>query len=91
MTGIGQVHGRTVAIVANDATGGQVTTSLGPTQCSLCSNGANCFEQAHILCLDAAVKGGTYYPITVKVGKLSATLAFTDNVAVQQSNIAIMQ
>jgi hypothetical protein len=34
VTGIGRVHGRLVAIVANDAT----------------------------------VKGGTYYPITVKVG-----------------------
>ncbi len=34
VTGIGQVHGRPVAMVANDAT----------------------------------VKGGTYYPVTVKVG-----------------------
>ena len=34
VTGIGRVHGRLVAVVANDAT----------------------------------VKGGTYYPITVKVG-----------------------
>ena len=37
MTGIGRVHGRLVALVANDAT----------------------------------VKGGTYYPITVKVHHLT--------------------
>ena len=40
MTGIGQVHGRLVAIVANDAT----------------------------------VKGGTYYPITVKVGRAAGVV-----------------
>ena len=43
VTGIGQVHGRLVAIVANDAT----------------------------------VKGGTYYPVTVKVGSLVAGLGVT--------------
>lgn len=36
MTGIGKVHGKLVAVAANDAT----------------------------------VKGGTYYPITVKVGSV---------------------
>ncbi len=39
VTGIGRVHGRLVAIAANDAT----------------------------------VKGGTYYPVTVKVGAEGAT------------------
>ncbi len=43
ITGIGRVHGRLVAIVANDAT----------------------------------VKGGTYYPITVKVGAAAAAASYS--------------
>ena len=88
VTGIGQVHGRTVAIVANDATGEQATKKFRPTQSLLYANGAKYSEKAHELSLDAAVKGGTYYPITVKVGKLPASFAFIVHGTMQQSNDA---
>jgi acetyl-CoA carboxylase carboxyltransferase component len=40
----------------NDAPGAGIVTGIGRVQCRLCVIGAN----------DATVKGGTYYPITVK-------------------------
>ena len=82
VTGIGTVHGRLVAIVANDATGAlPFVLNFGASgakrlpplirSTTALPAAAQPFQQAPRLCplpsgFPAAVKGGTYYPITVK-------------------------